>query len=92
MRLILLSEQNAGKEHVGVRLRSGRYRYLRWLGFVGKQEARKLGRPVKLEIHRIGDASSPAVSRVDVPAGQHVQGCLTKRGGYAMLESSVRVV
>lgn len=92
MRLIHLSEENAGTQDVGVLRRNGRYRYVRWLGFVGKGEASKLGRPVKLEIRRIGDASLPGVNWVDVPAGQHVQGCLTRRGVYAVVESSVRIV
>ncbi len=90
-RLIELGENTRG-EAVGVLLRSGEYRYVRWLGFIGRERARHTGRPAKLEIARIGRVRGHSVTWEAVPEGAHVQGCLTREGAYAVVEASVRVV
>jgi len=79
-------------ETVGVLTRQGDYRYVRWLGFVERSQAAKLGRPVKLEINRIGHAGDFGAHWQDVPSGRHVQGCLTSAGVYAVVDESVRLV
>ena len=90
-RLIKLSGDTKG-EAVGVLRRSGEYRYVRWLGFINRDEAKSHGKPVKLEISRIGMASDVGVVWEDVPKGKHVQGCLTRDGAYAVVEPHVRVL
>lgn len=90
-RMIQLGENTRG-EAVGVLLRSGEYRYVRWLGFIGRERARTTGRPAKLEIAKIGRTRGHSVEWQVVPDGAHVQGCLTRDGAYAVVEASVRVV
>lgn len=55
-------------------------------------EARVLGKPVKLQIRRIGEDDGFTMDWRAVPVGKHVQGCLPGGGAYAAIESSVRVV
>ena len=90
-RLIELGPDTLG-ETVGVLTRSGDYRYVRWLGFVDRQLAGRLGRPVKLEVDRIGRSADFGATWEDVPPGKHVQGCLTREGVYAVVEDKVRLV
>jgi hypothetical protein len=90
-RLIELRADTLG-ETVGVLTRDGSYRYVRWLGFVDRHRAGELGRPVKLQVNRIGRAADFGATWVDVPAGKHVQGCLTAEGVYAVVEETVRLV
>lgn len=91
-RLIQLDSSNAGRTSVGVRRQNGEYRYVRWLGFVSKDEAKRLGRPVKLEISRVGQGEDFRIEWVEVPPGRHVQGCLTREGVYAVVEATVKIV
>lgn len=79
-------------EVVGVLTRFGDYRYVRWLGFVGRQRARELGKPVKLEINRIGRRGEFGVDWDEIPPDKHVQGCLTPEGVYAVLQPWVRLL
>ena len=79
-------------ETVGILTRSGEYRYVRWLGFVHREQAKLLGRPVKLQISRIGRTGDSAATWENVPPDRHVQGCLTEAGAYAVVEDSVRIV
>lgn len=90
-RLIELRPDTLG-ENVGVLTRRGDYRYVRWLGFVDRRRAGKLGRPVKLQINRIGHAGDFGAIWTDVPPGKHVQGCLTREGVYAVVDESVRLL
>jgi hypothetical protein len=90
-RSIQLRDDTKG-EIVGVRMRSGEYRYVRWLGFIGRERATQTGRPCKLEIARIGRARGTGVDWQSVPKGSHIQGCLTREGAFAVVEASVRVI
>ena len=90
-RLIELRPDTLG-ETVGVLTRRGEYRYVRWLGFVDRHRAGRIGRPVKLRVNRIGQAGDFGATWVDVPPGKHVQGCLTRKGAYAVVEETVRLV
>jgi len=81
-----------GGESVGVLLRSGEYQYVRWLGFIERDKAAYIGKPVKIRIDRIGRLQSVSKVWQDVPAGKHVQGCLTERGVLAVIEGSVRLI
>jgi hypothetical protein len=90
-RLVELTDTPTG-ETVGVLTRSADYRYVRWLGFVSREDAKVSGRPVKLQIHRIGQAHGLSTIWEDVPPGMHVQGCLTAGGVYAVVEDRVRLV
>jgi hypothetical protein len=91
-RNIRLDAHNVRRETVGVRQRNGEYRYVTWLGFISRDEAIHSGRPVKLEISRMGYERGVSTDWIDVLAGQHIQGCLTPEGVYAVLEPVVRVI
>ena len=90
-RLVEMHANSVG-ETVGILTRSGKYRYVRWLGFVHRDKAKQLGRPVKLQVNRIGRAGDFGATWEDVPPDRHVQGCLTDAGVYAVVEESVRIV
>lgn len=90
-RFIQLDEHTRGQA-VGVLRRSGGYQYVRWLGFISREDAKKLGRPVKLEVRRIGRQDALSVEWKEVPPGKHVQGCLVREGAYAVVEPAVKVV
>jgi hypothetical protein len=90
-RFVQLGPDTKG-EQVGVLCPSGEYHYVRWLGFVTRDEAKVLGKPVRLEVSRIGRSGDFGAVWEDVPKGKHVQGCLTRHGAYAVMVPSVRVV
>ena len=79
-------------ETVGVLRRDGSYDYRTWLGFIDRVEARKLGKPVKLQVARVGYQDEVHIDWRDVAKGRHVQGCLTPDGAYAVADWTVRVV
>ena len=90
-RLIELTAESGGAT-VGVLLRDGEYRYVRWLGFIEREVAKAAGRPVKLRIDRIGRPRGIGTAWEEVPSGQHVQGCLTASGAFAVVDQSIRLV
>jgi hypothetical protein len=90
-RLIELHHDTTG-ETIGVLLKSGGYRYLPWLGFIEAERARRIGRPVRLKAHRIGLQGEFSTEWQDLAEHQHVQGCLVKRGVYALADRWVRLV
>ena len=79
-------------ETVGVLRRYGNYESRAWLGFVDRKQARRLGKPVKLQIARVGYHADVHIDWRDVASGRHVQGCLTPAGVYAVADWGVRVV
>jgi hypothetical protein len=79
-------------ETVGVLRKDGEYRYVPWLGFVDRQVARDTGRPVRLLISRVGRQEDLSVRWEDVATGKHVQGCLTDRGAYAVIDEDVSII
>lgn len=79
-------------ESVGVRRRNGEYRYVAWLGFLDRGEARERGQPVKLLVTRVGRSTSHGTVWRDLATGQHVQGCLTRQGAYAVIDTDVRIL
>ena len=90
-RIIELRSGTKG-ETVGILRRNGDYEYRPWLGFVDRRQAIKLGRPVKLQIARVGQQGEFATDWKDVPKGRHVQGCLTRDGVYAVVDWGVKLV
>jgi hypothetical protein len=56
---------------------------------VSKAEAKQFGQ-IKLEISRVGQGQDFRVDWVEVPKGTHVQGCLMRKGVYAVVEEVVR--
>ncbi len=90
-RLIELHASTRG-ETIGVMRRDGSYEYRQWLGFIDRLEARKIGKPVKLQVSRVGYEGEIHIDWRDVASGRHVQGCLTAQGVYAVADWSVRVV
>ena len=79
-------------QEVGVKRKDGSYQYLPWLGFVGRSDAKSLGIPVKLHILRIGRGTSCDLQWKELSEGEHVQGCGTAKGAYAIVDTSVRVI
>ncbi len=101
MTLVLLRKLNARNielhhdtkgEIVGVLIRNGEYRYLPWLGFIERDRAKRIGKPVKLLINRIGLEGDFSTTWQDVEPGKHVLGCKTAAGVHAVVEQGVRVV
>lgn len=90
---VLCAEQ--ADEVVGYLDRGGNRKYVRWLGFIERAEARCLkdARPVRLaDITRIGIDEWPSPVWHDVPSGQWVHGCLTGEGAYAVYDTAVALV
>jgi len=79
-------------EAVGVLKRSGEYGYVPWLGFIERGKAQRTGRPVKLLIARVGHLDGVRTHWVNLKPGEHVQGCLTREGAYAVMDLDVRIV
>jgi len=79
-------------ETVGVRLKDGEYRYLPWLGFIEWDRAKRVGKPVKLRIARVGHQRDFGTEWTDLKEGDHVLGCRTEKGVYALMEQGVRLV
>lgn len=77
-------EHDTEHENVGVMDRDGKVHQLRWLGFITRPDAKRVGKPVKLQISR--------ADSIDLEPGQFVLGCLVERGVYAVLDSSVAVI
>ena len=90
-RLIELYANTRG-ETIGILRRDGSYEYRQWLGFVDRERAIELGRPVKLKVARVGQQGSSRIVWKDIPKGRHVQGCLTQKGAYAVADWSIRLI
>jgi hypothetical protein len=90
-RLIELHASTRG-ETVGVLRRDGTYAYKQWLGFIERSQARQLGKPVRLQVCRVGHQGASHIEWRDVAKGRHVQGCLTEAGVYAVADWNVRLV
>ena len=79
-------------EAVGVLRRSGEYGYVPWLGFIDRSKAARTGKPVKLLVARIGRLDGISTLWRDLKSGEHVQGCLTREGAYAVTDVEIRIV
>ena len=82
-------------EYVAYLLPDGERRFVPWLGFIERAEARALQRatPVRLaDIMRIGIGDPPTARWCEVPQGRYVHGCLTDEGAYAVYDATVAVV
>lgn len=81
-------------ETIGVLLGDGSSKFCRWLGFIDREQAKRLpdARPVKLVASRYSNESDIGGNWQDVPADCCVQGCLTSKGVYAVTCSRVRLV
>jgi len=79
-------------ETIGGLRRDGSYDYRPWLGVGDRQQAHVLGRPVKLQVARVGYCRAPHTDWREVSPGRHVQGCLTPAGVYAVADWTVRLV
>ena len=93
-RNILLAQGTRG-EQVGYLLGNGGRRFVPWLGFIERTEARAMneGRPVRLvDITRVGRTNGITQDWQDLPADCFVHGCLTPKGAYAVYEENVCVV
>ncbi len=79
-------------ESVGVLLKDGEYRFLPWLGFIERDRAKRIGKPVKLLVSRVGNQGDFGATWTDVEPGKHVLGCRTDKGVYAIVEQGVRLI
>lgn len=73
-------------EQVPVRLKTGDYRQVLWLGFISLKEAKaSLGTPVKIRVNSYAvDDFQPRW--IVLAADRHIQGCLFREGVYGVLE------
>lgn len=88
-------DQDTVGEDIGILCRNGEYRYVPWRGFIRQELAVDLrsGKPVKLRVERVGTPGKISTVWEDVDPQQHVQGCLTSHGVYAVLvEDFIRLV
>ncbi|MEM6710542.1 MAG: hypothetical protein AAF648_17340 [Pseudomonadota bacterium] len=90
-RLVELHQDSSGQS-IGVLLKSGAYRYVPWLGFIEVERAKRIGRPVRLKVDRVGMQGEFSTEWQDLAAQQHVLGCLVERGVYALADRWVQVV
>ncbi|MEZ5553153.1 MAG: hypothetical protein R3E82_19885 [Pseudomonadales bacterium] len=79
-------------EVIGVLRRNGDYGFVPWLGFIDRVKAQRRGRPVKLLIARVGRTDGISTRWFDIRPGGHVQGCLTERGAFAVIDQEVRIL
>ena len=82
-------------QHVAYLLPGGERRFVPWLGFIERAEARALPRakPVRLaDITRIGVGDPPTARWREVSQGHYVHGCLTDEGVYAVYDATIAVV
>jgi hypothetical protein len=77
---------------VGVLRKNGELQYVYWLGYIDRAKATHVGKPVKLRIDRIGRQKGISTTWEEVPASVYVQGCLTAKGVFAVIEDMVRFV
>ena len=81
--------------HVAYLLPGGERRFVPWLGFIERAEARALegAKPVRLaDITRIGIGDPPTARWREVSQGHYVHGYLTDEGIYAAYDAAVAVV
>ena len=78
MELLTPNETN---ETVPVWQAGGAPCFCKWLGVISRDEAKKLGRPVRLIISRIDS--------YDLKDDEFVQGCWTSSGVYAVVDVSI---
>lgn len=91
---ILLTDGKS-RENVGYRRPDGSHRYVRWLGFISRHDARELpgARSVRLvDISRIGVQGAIHIIWQDVNPDHYVHGCLTADGAYAVYDQEVVIV
>ena len=84
-RRITLTDDDRGEE-VGVLLRSGEVRLVRWMGFMERHEARRAAdaRPVRLaDIAAVGRDEGANRTWRDLSPDEFVHGCLTSEGAWA---------
>ncbi len=101
MTLVLVQKLNARNielhhdtrgETVGVLIKNGEYRYLPWLGFIERDRALRVGKPVKLRISRVGLECDFSTTWTEIESDEHVLGCRTEKGVYAVMEQGIRVI
>lgn len=93
-RNIRLTHRTRGHE-VGYYTRSGQIRFVPWLGFIDRNEARSLrgGSPVRLaDISRIAWEGQLGTQWRHIKEDECVQGCLTRSGAYAVLDIRISLV
>lgn len=91
---ILLTDGQSG-QNIGYLQRDGSHRYVRWLGFINRHDARELvgAKPVRLvDISRIGVQGPIHISWQDLDPDHYVHGCLVEDGAYAVYEQEVVIV
>jgi len=88
-------DDDVSRETVGYLCQDGSHRYVYWLGFIerGEARARQGAIPVRLvDISRIGAQGPVSTSWQDISENRYVQGCLTEGGVYGVYEQSVVLV
>mgnify|MGYP000188353390 CR=1 FL=1 len=81
----IVLEHDTRYEEIGVVLRTGGVRYIRWLGFIDVSSARSLRGGVPVKLVAAAYRSEILFSRIDLEPGQYVQGFLVNDGVYGVL-------
>lgn len=73
---------------VPVRLKSGDFRRVKWLGYIDLCDTRNISdaKPVKLLVKAYSVSVSPFPKWINLKDGQCIQGCLTVNGVYCVVE------
>lgn len=82
---------------VPVCLKNGQTELCDWLGFIDKEDAKKIpgAVPVKIKAIKCSNQVTNFVSDdrySELPEGKFIQGCLVPTGVYGVTETRVRVV
>ena len=86
-RMIQLDDDNIGLEQIGY-LKGEEYRYVRWGGFIKREQAKLLheAKPVRLEISAYYKSEELRSERFDLSPGQHIHGCLSSNVAFALYD------
>ena len=82
-------------EEIAVLRKDGEYRYLRFLGFITRDDAITLdcSLPVKLKVDAYATKDDVSIKWTTIPTNKHLQGCLTLVGAYCVLNGiNARIV
>lgn len=93
-RNILLTDSDT-RQNVGYRRPNGDACFVRWLGFISREDAKALpgAYPVRLiDISRVGVQGAVHTQWQDVDSDHYVYGCLTKDGAYAIYNLDIVLI
>jgi len=87
----IILDNDCSTEEIAVLRKDGEYRYLRFLGFITRDDAIALdcSLPVKLKVDAYAAKDDVSIKWTTIPTNKHLQGCLTARGVYGVITKSI---